>query len=167
MFFLNSKVTYAEIVDGSSYTIFIGEKLLDSNDLTWMSGTRATLRNTGTAINKTLAITGVAAPALPAASAADGDAAAPSNAAAQAAPPAVDPAAPPASETPAVPAKPAKAAAPGSPLYVGGFGSRHPGVCNIAFGDGSVRNISAGVSGKVLEQLGHRNDGSLHDDSAF
>jgi prepilin-type processing-associated H-X9-DG protein len=131
-----------------------------------MSGTRATLRNTGTAINKTAAITGVAPFTLPIDPAAESSAAAAaSDAASQPAAPA-DPMQPPA-ETPAAPAQPAKAAAPGSPLYVGGFGSRHPVICNIAFGDGSVRTISGGISGKVLEQLGHRNDGSLHDDSAF
>jgi prepilin-type processing-associated H-X9-DG protein len=83
----------------------------------------------------------------------------PSDAAA----PAPDPAAAP----PAATAKPAKPAPPGSPLYVGGFGSRHPGVCNVAFGDGSVRAMSANTASKVIEQLGHRNDGSLHDDSVF
>jgi prepilin-type N-terminal cleavage/methylation domain-containing protein/prepilin-type processing-associated H-X9-DG protein len=48
VFFLNSRVRYDEISDGTSQTIFIGEKLTDSSDLGWMSGTRATLRNTGT-----------------------------------------------------------------------------------------------------------------------
>jgi prepilin-type processing-associated H-X9-DG protein len=97
---------------------------------------------------------------LPAGPAADASGAAKAPAAGGESEPAV-PAAP------AVVANPTKPAAPGSPLYVGGFGSRHPGGCNIAFGDGSVRLINAGTSGKVLQQLGHRNDGTLHDDSAF
>jgi prepilin-type N-terminal cleavage/methylation domain-containing protein/prepilin-type processing-associated H-X9-DG protein len=50
MFFLNSKVRYDDIPDGSSNTIFVGEKK-NGGDLGWMSGTRATLRNTGTLIN--------------------------------------------------------------------------------------------------------------------
>jgi prepilin-type N-terminal cleavage/methylation domain-containing protein/prepilin-type processing-associated H-X9-DG protein len=58
VFFLNSHVRFDEITDGSSNTIFIGEKLIEPrdgdrlNDLGWMSGTRATLRNTGTAPNE-------------------------------------------------------------------------------------------------------------------
>jgi prepilin-type N-terminal cleavage/methylation domain-containing protein len=50
VFFLNSKVRYDDITDGSSHTIFIGEKLPDAWDLHWLSGTRATLRNAGTPI---------------------------------------------------------------------------------------------------------------------
>jgi prepilin-type N-terminal cleavage/methylation domain-containing protein/prepilin-type processing-associated H-X9-DG protein len=50
-FFLNSQVRYEDISDGSSQTIFAGEKLLNSTDLGWTSGTRATLRNTGSRPN--------------------------------------------------------------------------------------------------------------------
>jgi prepilin-type N-terminal cleavage/methylation domain-containing protein/prepilin-type processing-associated H-X9-DG protein len=53
--FLNSAVRYEDITDGSTSTIMIGETILKSNtSLGWMSGTRATLRNTGTAPNVTL-----------------------------------------------------------------------------------------------------------------
>ncbi|QDV48092.1 DUF1559 domain-containing protein [Gimesia fumaroli] len=45
--FLNSSISYDQITDGSSNTIFIGEQLFDKSDLGWMSGTRASLRNTG------------------------------------------------------------------------------------------------------------------------
>jgi prepilin-type N-terminal cleavage/methylation domain-containing protein/prepilin-type processing-associated H-X9-DG protein len=52
VFFLNSGVGYKDIPDGSSHTIFIGEKNVEESDtLGWMSGTRATLRNAGTLIN--------------------------------------------------------------------------------------------------------------------
>ncbi len=44
--FLNSSISYDQITDGSSNTIFIGEQLFDDSDLGWMSGTRASLRNT-------------------------------------------------------------------------------------------------------------------------
>jgi prepilin-type N-terminal cleavage/methylation domain-containing protein len=52
VFFLNSAVGYKDIPDGSSHTIFLSEKIVEEDDtLGWMSGTRATLRNTGTLIN--------------------------------------------------------------------------------------------------------------------
>ena len=46
VFFLNSRIRFDDIDDGSSNTIFIGE-VADPDPLGWMSGTRATLRNTG------------------------------------------------------------------------------------------------------------------------
>jgi prepilin-type N-terminal cleavage/methylation domain-containing protein len=46
LLFLNSKVPFNEIYDGSSHTLLIGEKREDESDLGWVSGTRATLRNT-------------------------------------------------------------------------------------------------------------------------
>ena len=45
--FLNSKIRYSEILDGSSQTILVGETTPKANSLGWASGTRATLRNTG------------------------------------------------------------------------------------------------------------------------
>jgi prepilin-type N-terminal cleavage/methylation domain-containing protein/prepilin-type processing-associated H-X9-DG protein len=51
VFFLNSRLRADEIVDGTGQTIFLGEKLTVVGDLGWMSGTRATLRNTGTALS--------------------------------------------------------------------------------------------------------------------
>lgn len=55
VFFLNSRIRYPDISDGTSQTIFIGEKICDLNrDLGWMSGTSSTLRNTGEAINDSL-----------------------------------------------------------------------------------------------------------------
>ncbi|QEG20513.1 DUF1559 family PulG-like putative transporter [Mariniblastus fucicola] len=47
LLFLNSAVTYGDIYDGSSNTFLIGEFIADVSDLGWLSGTRATLRNTG------------------------------------------------------------------------------------------------------------------------
>lgn len=46
LLFLNSAVTYADIYDGSSNTILVGEYIAEGSDLGWASGTRATLRNT-------------------------------------------------------------------------------------------------------------------------
>ena len=51
VFYLNSSIRHEDIPDGSSYTIFVGEKRIASQDLGWLSGTRATLRNTGTPLN--------------------------------------------------------------------------------------------------------------------
>ncbi len=50
VFFLNSAVASDDIKDGLSRTIFVGEKSR-TGDLGWISGTRATLRNTGSRIN--------------------------------------------------------------------------------------------------------------------
>jgi prepilin-type N-terminal cleavage/methylation domain-containing protein/prepilin-type processing-associated H-X9-DG protein len=46
--FLNSHVRYEDVTDGTSQTLFVGEKQLDNTELGWASGTRASLRNTGT-----------------------------------------------------------------------------------------------------------------------
>ncbi len=50
-FFLNSRVGYEDIPDGTSLTIFVGEKKRVALDLGWASGTRATLRNAGIRLN--------------------------------------------------------------------------------------------------------------------
>lgn len=47
LLFLNSKIRFGDIHDGSSKTLLIGEAMTDSEGLGWVSGTRATLRNTG------------------------------------------------------------------------------------------------------------------------
>lgn len=154
-FFLNSHVRYDDITDGPSHTLFIGEKLGDPNDLGWMSGTRATLRNTWTPLNTPLPAAVIAAStAAGSPSCETGEAASAGNAA----PPAADTeqsAAAPASDpsAPAVPSDPT--------LYVGGFASSHPAGANFAFGDGSVRFMSEMINLQILQQLAHRNDGKL------
>lgn len=47
VFYLNSRVRYRDIPDGSTNTIFFGEKVWSSAELNWLSGTRTSLRNTG------------------------------------------------------------------------------------------------------------------------
>ena len=131
-FFLNSRVRYEDIEDGSSQTLFFGEKPTDLAELGWASGTRATLRNTGWAINGATPLT----PAGAAARAADGG----------------DP-----KPQPTVPGAPPPA--PVAP--VGGFGSRHPGGANFSFGDGSVRFLKSSISPLVFQRLGNRADGDL------
>ena len=53
LFYLNSSTSFNQIRDGASNTLMAGEKLnpRDTSDLGWMSGTSATLRNTGVPIN--------------------------------------------------------------------------------------------------------------------
>jgi prepilin-type N-terminal cleavage/methylation domain-containing protein len=51
--FLNSRISARDVTDGVQHTIYLGEKQTGINDLGWMSGTRATLRNTGTPIGMT------------------------------------------------------------------------------------------------------------------
>ena len=46
MFFLDSRVRFSDITDGSSHTIMSGEVCSDTSGLGWVSGTRSTLRNT-------------------------------------------------------------------------------------------------------------------------
>lgn len=52
VFFLNETISNDDVSDGLSYTIFVGEKMQDYGaPLSWMSGTRSTLRNAGHSIN--------------------------------------------------------------------------------------------------------------------
>ena len=55
----------------------------------------------------------------------------------------------------------------GTPEFVGGFGSRHPGGSNFLFGDGSVRFIKSSVSAKVYQHLANRADGEVIDADQF
>jgi hypothetical protein len=55
----------------------------------------------------------------------------------------------------------APTALPGSPLFVGGFGSEHPGGAQFAMGDGRIRYLPTTMSLAVLQQMAHRNDGKL------
>lgn len=47
VFFLNSQIRDRDILDGTSHTLFLGEKMFDPFEYGWLSGTRAILRNTG------------------------------------------------------------------------------------------------------------------------
>jgi prepilin-type N-terminal cleavage/methylation domain-containing protein/prepilin-type processing-associated H-X9-DG protein len=155
-FFLNSHLRYDDITDGPSHTLFLGEKLCDSGDLGWLSGTRATLRNTGTPLNTPLppALLGVS-PAPTNSPAAES----PNTAPPTDSPPAntdSDASAAPAAPAPTTPALPADLT-----LYVGGFASSHPAGANFAFGDGSVRFITETINLQILQQLANRADGKL------
>ena len=143
--FLNSRIAMRAIPDGMSYTLVLGEKLLDRGDLGWLSGTRATLRNTG---------------------------APPSNGEIPPPPPANPPVGtgmPMDEPLPAEPAAPAEPPAPPAPdpLFVGGFDSHHMTVCNFLFADGAVRPLSISIDPEVYRQLGHRADGKLMQNRPF
>jgi prepilin-type N-terminal cleavage/methylation domain-containing protein/prepilin-type processing-associated H-X9-DG protein len=51
VFFLNSRIQSERIADGTSHTIFLGEKSIELSHLGWASGTAASLRNLGETIN--------------------------------------------------------------------------------------------------------------------
>jgi prepilin-type N-terminal cleavage/methylation domain-containing protein len=140
VFFLNSRITYDDITDGSAYTLFLGEKIIEPGDLGWMSGTRATLRNTGGGLNVT-GFTGGRA-----------------NLASDGVEVSTD-----------VPPQAAGAnpQPPGPVLPVGGFGSVHPGGCEFGFGDGHVGFLSSSIALPVLQQLGSRADGQLLDSGSY
>jgi prepilin-type N-terminal cleavage/methylation domain-containing protein len=142
LLFLRSAVRSSEIRDGQGYTLLIGEKVLVPGDLGWISGTRATLRNTGTPPNSEAVDGYVNSIQL------------------------VDPSD---REPPAEVAAPASGA-PEAPkamesgdglLAVGGFGSGHPGGAVFSFADGNTTFIENGIDPVLYRQLGNRDDGSL------
>ncbi|WP_235934793.1 DUF1559 family PulG-like putative transporter [Candidatus Laterigemmans baculatus] len=47
VFILNRQISQDDLHDGLQYTLLVGEKFVPADDLGWLSGTRATLRNTG------------------------------------------------------------------------------------------------------------------------
>jgi prepilin-type N-terminal cleavage/methylation domain-containing protein/prepilin-type processing-associated H-X9-DG protein len=139
VFFLNSHVRPEDVTDGTAHTIYLGEKLREDGDLGWASGTRATLRNTGTRINRTGV--GLLGPSPGAGNFPDDGE--------------PDDGGPP----------PAEGAA--SLTRVGGFASPHPGGANFAFGDGSVRFLKNTISPMVYHYLGNRADGEMISDDQF
>jgi prepilin-type N-terminal cleavage/methylation domain-containing protein/prepilin-type processing-associated H-X9-DG protein len=141
-FYLNSRVRVVDVVDGLSQTIFVGEVAVPS-PLGWLSGSRATLRNTGHPINgvdlSTLELT--------------------------------KPANPPLSEDLTAGDLETRIESGGlvvSPRFVGGFSSAHPGKgANFAFGDGSVRFLKQTIEPSVYRRLGNRGDGEAIDSDQF
>jgi prepilin-type N-terminal cleavage/methylation domain-containing protein/prepilin-type processing-associated H-X9-DG protein len=117
LLFLNSHVRYADIYDGSTATLLVGEAITSQEGLGWVSGTRSTLRNTSTIKE--------GQPYLQR----------PTNVVAE-------------NEQ-------------SGSLFVGGFGSYHPGGVNIGLADGSTRFLSQSTEPDVLRQLGNRADGEI------
>ncbi len=139
--FLNSHIREKDVTDGTTHTIYVGEKYGSQQDLGWLSGTRATLRNAGTELGQTLFDDGphriATEPGQPAAETAD-----------------------PAEENEA--GKEIQQPAKTEPdLLVGGFGAFHPYGVNFLFGDGAVRIIRNDIDLSLLQQLANRADGKL------
>ncbi len=149
VFFLNSSLRSREIPDGASNTIFLGEKQLDSKDLCWLSGTRTTLRNTGTPINDT--------PFERAGGSQYWESLVWDEVKREYVEMSPEQAEEEQEEPDAAEQKAAR-------LRVGGFGSSHPSVANFLLGDGSVRAIAETIDMQVYQQMGHRADGKLFQD---
>lgn len=167
MFFLNSALRTQEVPDGASHTIFLGEKLDKSGSgLGWMSGTRSTLRNTGTPINgKTPAgategyevIDFWGEPAYEEYMGEYEDESGKDESKVE------RQSAEPEEEEPLRLTEKEKAGL----KYVGGFESQHPSVANFLLGDGSVRALADTMDFAVYQQLGHRDDGKLLKSDRF
>ena len=129
--FLNSAIRFEDITDGTSQTIFVGEKLNDGLGEGWASGTRASLRNSGSGINRTA--NPLTTPLVP-----------------------VDD-----EEDSAGGAKAAASTPFDVLTFVGGYSSRHPGGGNFAFGDGSVRFLKNSIGAGTFRLLTSRADGEI------
>jgi prepilin-type N-terminal cleavage/methylation domain-containing protein len=138
VFFLNSRVRYEDVTDGSSQTIFIGEIVAERGGLGWMSGTRATLRNAGFG-----GLAGAPPVGITAASAMD-DAIQDIRVMQKGSTVKIDPL-----------------------LIVGSFASMHPGGAQFAFGDGRAGFLSGGASPQILMLLANRSDGKLLDGESY
>jgi prepilin-type processing-associated H-X9-DG protein len=173
MFYLNSRLHSAEVPDGLSYTIYVGEKKADEWDFGWLSGTRSTLRNTGTPINASVPLP----PVVPWKTPAEQEAERKTMAAEGLIPkeePETDPGRwmqyYPGRLSPTSLTGPIEDLAPtvkADQLYVGGFASFHPGGANFLFGDGAVRFLSAMIDTAAYQQLGHRDDGKLLPETPY
>jgi prepilin-type N-terminal cleavage/methylation domain-containing protein/prepilin-type processing-associated H-X9-DG protein len=143
--FLNSRVGYDDIPDGSAFTLAVGEKLQSDDLWGWASGTRDTLRNGGSPPNKGgLAL--FQPPELQ-----DGGGMVNEDEALR------DEEPPPANDQ----TEPTERAADDPLLRVGGFASRHLGGAQFALADGSVRFISENINAAVFQRLCSRNDGAM------
>ena len=146
VFYLNSASRLEDIQDGSSYTIFVGEHKA-ATDLGWASGTSATLRNTGHAVNSPSG--------FPPVIGLDGSLSEdPKSAGAMGPENDGEPVAPKKDET-------VEQTRLRIQRICGGYSSFHPGGANFCFGDGSVRFLKNTISTVVFNRLGNRADGEL------
>lgn len=141
--YLNSRVRYDEITDGTAYTILLGEIVNAGPTLGWVSGTRSTLRDTGSRVNSLDAV-GRATTLVPAG---------------------------PTSESPrdrSLEMIEAMAEEGSWPLELtGGFASKHNPACHFLFCNGSVRSVNKTVDPRVYRLLGNRADGEAVSSDAY
>jgi prepilin-type processing-associated H-X9-DG protein/prepilin-type N-terminal cleavage/methylation domain-containing protein len=147
--YLNSRVRHEDLVDGPSFTILLGETT-DASILGWPSGTRATLRNTGSRVNDYTILAPAGSPASIA-----GKQLQPGDLGALA------------SMLENADMLDDKKKSAFIVDFVGGFASHHPGGANFLFCDGSVRLVKQTVDAHVYQLLGHRADGELVSDDDF
>ncbi len=193
--FLNSAIRFDDIIDGASHTLFVGEKFPDSTELGWASGTRSTLRNTGSPFASSGGGGLGSGPALPGVTTREELAMLAPEAAGNEDVMAlggedledsfddaisVRTTQPPASIQDWI-ADPRPMSAwltiadlpliiPGKPnggSDVGGFGSYHTGGANFTLGDGSVRFLSQSIDRNVLQAFANRADRKLLDTSDY
>jgi prepilin-type processing-associated H-X9-DG protein len=140
--FLNSHIRPADIPDGSSHTILLGEIRAGGPTLGWASGTRSTLRNTGYPLNTVdPLIVGSGIQVVPS-------------------PERHGP-----EEYEAIEALGRDGLWPFQ--RTGGFSSWHTSSSNFLFCDGSVRHLTRSVNRVVYQHLGNRDDGQLLSDDSF
>jgi prepilin-type processing-associated H-X9-DG protein len=165
-------VTRDDLTDGAAYTLLLGEKYIDEFDLGWLSGTPATLRNTGRELNEKPAgwRSGNMPPWLANYSYDNLD---PMGDGGEMAADGTEPGGETGGEATANPEDVPDANGmlprsklggnPAAPLAVGGFGSSHINGVNFAFCDGSVQFLADSVSEGLLRRLANRHDGRLVD----
>jgi prepilin-type N-terminal cleavage/methylation domain-containing protein len=153
-FILNRRLRYDDLKDGSASTLFIAEKWADAFDMGWMSGTRATLRNTGLPITTQRGSMSRAMGPLPGMPewTPDGQALLAPFDKTEAWTGLVAPSAGDWSKS--LPGG-------GAPAPVGGFHATHPAGALSGFGDGRVTVLAPSISVSVLQKLAHREDGQL------
>jgi prepilin-type N-terminal cleavage/methylation domain-containing protein len=141
--FLNSAIRFGDIYDGSSNTLLLSESITDEqSELGWVSGTRATLRNTS-----------VFERPYPTLNSANPNAADDGEMPEEGDPMLGD-------EDNGGGGLVKDEAA--NELFVGGFGSFHAGdIINAGMADGSVRPIAPSIDPAALRQLGNRADGQI------
>lgn len=154
VFILNRRLRYDDLKDGSASTLFMAEKWCDGYDLGWMSGTRATLRNTGLPI--TTRMTGISRPmgVLPGMPEWMPDA---------------QPLLPPFDKNESWNGLVGDSGGDwskslpggGGPAPIGGFHANHTAGSLSGFGDGRVTVLAPSISVSVLQKLAHREDGQL------
>ncbi|MFC1758036.1 DUF1559 domain-containing protein [Planctomycetota bacterium] len=188
IFFLNSRIARRQVPDGISHTLFLGEIIDYPKGLSWLSGTRATLRNTGTTINMSgpdpnasSTVTNKMIDEFVAERTVGKDFGEwdgiyddeNSNELVDEPPSEIS------DENPNGDLAPNDADANNSIVdpnalakknktYVGGFGSDHSAQgAMFAFGDGHVKFLSNSIDARVYQQLGNRRDGNSIEEDAI